>query len=139
MSWERRHEATAIALARHGYFVSGWKGSGILELINASGLFVGPGDVTINDDSLHELIELVNHAPVGLTVAIDLSGTQVTDKGLIELQRVTNLGRLIVRNSQITDEGIEKMRMRIGIPMEMPPPFNTDRQVSQRTFDTPSL
>ena len=29
-------------------------------------------------------------------------------------------------SARITDEGIEKMRVRIGVPMEMPPPFNLE-------------
>ena len=102
LSWKRRHESATRTLERHGYWVGGQPDGGI---------FIRPGDVNVNDQTVRELVDIVNNAPQGINVTIDLAGTQVTDTGLIHLQKVNGLARLVLRNTQVTDEGVKKLRL----------------------------
>jgi hypothetical protein len=69
--------------------------------------------VTVNDQTVRELVDIVNNAPQGINVTIDLAGTPVTDTGLLHLQRVTGLVRLVLRNTRVTDEGVKGFKQAV--------------------------
>jgi hypothetical protein len=70
--------------------------------------FVSFCDMPIGDGDLRELrSHLENHPNL---VVLDLSGTNVTDIGLLQLTRLQNLRRLKLRRTEVTPEGIATLR-----------------------------
>ena len=101
-----------------------------------------PGDAYVygfgeqfSDGGVERLVQqLKGISEIGV---LDLSSTQITDKGLVFLEEMRQLKALDINDTQVTNEGIKKLQQALrNCKIAWPPPAKDERQ-SPAALDQP--